>query len=52
MCPDAPFFIILLCLVPGNFTCQGMSAATQWIKNKMHKQTCYQALQYYNLLLF
>ena len=28
MCPDAPYFIILLCLRPDNFTCQGESSAT------------------------
>jgi hypothetical protein len=31
MCPDAPYFIILLCLMPDNFTRQGESAATQWV---------------------
>ena len=29
MCPDAPYFIILLCLMPDNCTRQGESAATQ-----------------------
>jgi hypothetical protein len=32
MCPDAPYFIILLCLMPHDFTCEGESAATQWVK--------------------
>jgi hypothetical protein len=27
MHPDAPYFIILLCLMPDNFTCQGECAA-------------------------
>jgi hypothetical protein len=27
MRPDAPYFIILLCLTPDDFTCQGKSAA-------------------------
>ena len=31
MRPDAPYFIILLCLTPDDFTCQGESAATQWV---------------------
>ena len=31
MRPDVPYFIILLCLMPDNFTCQGESAATQWV---------------------
>jgi hypothetical protein len=30
MCPDAPYFIILLCLTSDDFTRQGESAATQW----------------------
>ena len=29
--PDAPYFIILLCLMPDDFTHQGESAATQWV---------------------
>jgi hypothetical protein len=29
MCPDAPNFIILLCLMPDNCTRQGKSAATK-----------------------
>jgi hypothetical protein len=32
MRPDAPYFIILRCLTPGDFTRQGESAATQWVK--------------------
>ena len=31
MHPDAPYFIILLCLTPDDFTRQGKSAATQWV---------------------
>ena len=31
MHPDAPYFIILLCLTPDDFTHQGKSAATQWV---------------------
>jgi hypothetical protein len=31
MHPDAPYFIILLCLMPDDFTHQGESAATQWV---------------------
>jgi hypothetical protein len=32
MCPDAPYFIILFCLPPDDFTRQEESAATQWVK--------------------
>jgi hypothetical protein len=32
MHPDAPYAIILLCLMPDHFTCQGESAANQWVK--------------------
>ena len=28
---DVPYFIILLCLMPEDFTCQGENAATQWV---------------------
>jgi hypothetical protein len=28
---NAPYFVILLCLMPNDFTCQGESAATQWV---------------------
>ena len=31
MHPDAPYFIILLCLMPDDFTHQGESVATQWV---------------------
>ena len=32
MCPDAPYFIILLCVMPDSFTHErGISAAMQWI---------------------
>jgi hypothetical protein len=31
MCPDAPYFIILLYLTPDDFTHQGESVATQWV---------------------
>jgi BarA-like signal transduction histidine kinase len=31
MLPDAPYFIILLCLTPDHFTRQVESAATQWV---------------------
>ena len=31
MHPDAPYFIILLCLTPDDFTHQRESAATQWV---------------------
>jgi hypothetical protein len=30
MRPDVPYFIILLCLTPNDFTHQEESAATQW----------------------
>jgi hypothetical protein len=32
MHPDVTYFIILLCLTPDNFTHQGESAGTQWVK--------------------
>jgi hypothetical protein len=31
---NAPYFIILLCLTPDNFTCKGEGAATQWVNKK------------------
>ena len=31
MHPDAPYFSILVCLTPDNFTRQVESAATQWV---------------------
>ena len=31
MCPDAPYFIILLCLTPDGFTRQERSAAPLWV---------------------
>jgi hypothetical protein len=31
MHPDAPYFSILLCLMPDDFTCQVESTATQWV---------------------
>ena len=37
MCPDAPYFIILLCLTPDDFTRQGKSDATQWILIQLSK---------------
>jgi hypothetical protein len=48
MCPDAPYFIILLCLMPDDFTRQGESAATQWVNQTicpvpMHP-SCYNPL--------
>jgi predicted alpha-1,6-mannanase (GH76 family) len=35
MCPDAPYFIILLSRTPDDFTCQGESAArhSNWVKD-------------------
>jgi hypothetical protein len=35
MCPDVPYFIILLCLTPDDFTHQGESAASQWVNQTM-----------------
>ena len=32
LCPIVPYFIILLCLMPDNFTHQRKSACTQWVK--------------------
>jgi hypothetical protein len=31
MHPDVPYFIIVLCLMPDDFTWQQESAATQWL---------------------
>jgi hypothetical protein len=31
MCPDAPYFIILLCLTLDDFTRQGESTGVQWV---------------------
>ena len=31
MCPDVPYFIIWLCLMPDNFTWQEENAASQWV---------------------
>jgi hypothetical protein len=51
---DAPYFTILLCLTPNNFTRQGESAATQRVKSykSLHyliikKIYHYPALQYF-----
>jgi hypothetical protein len=33
MRPDVPYFIILICLMPDDYTRQGESAATQWVNN-------------------
>ena len=33
MRPDAPYFIILLCLTPDDFSRQGESVATQWVND-------------------
>jgi hypothetical protein len=38
MHPDAPYFSISLCLTPEDFTHQVESAATQWVKGKIHIQ--------------
>ena len=35
MHPDVPHFIILLCLMPDDFTRQGESAATQCVKQSL-----------------
>jgi hypothetical protein len=49
--PDAPYFIILLCLTPDNFTRQGESAATQWVTNPVFRcgQHCNIVTQYCNI---
>jgi hypothetical protein len=36
MCPDVPYFIILLCLTPDDFTRHGESAATQWVTSRFN----------------
>jgi hypothetical protein len=35
MHPDVPYFSILLCLTPDDFTCQVESAVTQWVQVTM-----------------
>jgi hypothetical protein len=35
MRPDAPYFSILLCLTPDDFTPQVETAATQWVNETM-----------------
>jgi hypothetical protein len=40
MCPDALYFIILLCLTPDDFTRQGESAATQWVNMSFGSSWC------------
>ena len=35
MRPEAPYFIILLCLTPHNFTRPGESAANQWVNTSL-----------------
>jgi hypothetical protein len=37
MHPDVPYFSMLLCLMPDNFTRQVESAATQWVKIWVNK---------------
>ena len=34
MQPHVTYFIILLCLMPEDFTHQGESAATQWVNSQ------------------
>ena len=57
LCDNAPYFIILLCLTPDDFTCQGESAATQWVKQTicpctlLTKWQCIQMLPYFIILL-
>jgi hypothetical protein len=42
MWPDVAYFIILLCLTPHDFTCQGESTATQWVNMaNSHSQVIY-----------
>ena len=56
---NAPYFILLLCLTPDDFTCQGESAATQWpmgqlkklfISNTANQQHC-GLIQYVHILI-
>jgi hypothetical protein len=49
MHPDAPYFSILLCLTPDDFTCQVRNAATQWVKVKIFKMVVYKFLKYFNI---
>jgi hypothetical protein len=40
MHPDAPYFSILFCLMPDNFTRQVESAATQWVNMQQKLMNC------------
>jgi hypothetical protein len=44
MHPDAPHFIILLCLIADNFTDEEESAATQWVKKNTMETIIYSVL--------
>jgi hypothetical protein len=49
MHPDAPYFSILLCLMPDDFTCQVESAATQWVNKFWLVVDCWISCCYCNL---
>jgi hypothetical protein len=34
--PNAPYFIILLCLMPDNLTGQGETSGAQWVSTFFH----------------
>ena len=38
MCLDVPYFSVLLCLTPDDFTRQVENAATQWVKGQKIKK--------------
>jgi hypothetical protein len=42
----ALLYIILLCLMPHDFTCQGESAAIQWVNKLRHSKTYFVKLEF------
>ena len=39
MYPDAPYFTISLCVMPGNFTLQGEGIVNQWVNQTISQCT-------------
>jgi hypothetical protein len=46
----ALYFIILLCLIPNDFTHQGESVATQWVKMAIFSSKILMLYQWYNVV--
>jgi hypothetical protein len=49
--PNAPYFIILLCLTPDDFTCAWESAGAQWVKPQCAPMPLSNHRQFYPLIL-